>query len=80
MNRLSAFRGALLPVGLLILWEIASRAGLFSAVVLPPPSAVASRWFSSLVPALPYDPASQSYAAWLVSGELPHDAVASLAG
>ncbi len=47
-------------------------------MVLPPPSAVASRWFSSLVPALPYDPASQSYAAWLVSGELPHDAVASL--
>ncbi|NGM35357.1 ABC transporter permease [Methylobacterium sp. DB0501] len=78
MNRLSAFRGALLPVGLLILWEIASRAGLFSAVVLPPPSAVATRWFASLIPALPYDPSTQSYTAWLVSGELPHDAVASL--
>lgn len=78
MTRLSAFRGALLPVGLLILWELASRAGLFSAVVLPPPSAVAARWFANLIPALPYDPASQSYAAWLVSGELPHDAVASL--
>ncbi|KTS38910.1 sulfonate ABC transporter permease [Methylobacterium indicum] len=78
VNRLSAFRGALLPVGLLILWEAASRAGLFSAVVLPPPSAVASRWFASLVPALPYDPATQSYTAWLFSGELPHDAVASL--
>ena len=49
VSRLSAFRGALLPVGLLILWEIASRAGLFSAVVLPPPSAVAARWFASLV-------------------------------
>ena len=78
MIRLSTFRGAFLPVGLLIVWEIASRAGLFSAVVLPPPSAVAARWFASLVPALPHDPATQSYTAWLFSGELPHDAVASL--
>ena len=71
-------RGVLIPVALLILWELASRTGLVSAVVLPPPSAVAVKWWSGLLPALPYDPGQESYLAWLFSGEMPHDAVSSL--
>ncbi|MDF2602111.1 MAG: transporter permease, partial [Methylobacterium brachiatum] len=71
-------RGVLIPVALLILWELASRTGLVSAVVLPPPSAVAVKWWSGLLPALPYDPGQESYLSWLFSGEMPHDAVSSL--
>ena len=76
MHRL---RGAIVPIALLVLWEILSRLGVFSAVVLPPPSSVAVKWVSGMVPALPHDPAQESYLSWLFSGEMPHDAVASLA-
>ena len=50
MNR---FRGAIVPIALLILWEILSRVGVFSPIVLPPPSAVAVKWYSGLLPGLP---------------------------
>ncbi|WP_336490326.1 ABC transporter permease [Methylobacterium nigriterrae] len=76
---LSSLRGAIVPIGLLVLWEILSRAGIFSPIVLPPPSAVATKWVAGLIPAFPYEPGQQSYLAWLFSGEMPHDAVASLA-
>ncbi|WP_375465428.1 ABC transporter permease [uncultured Methylobacterium sp.] len=76
--RLSSLRGAIVPVFLLALWEILSRAGVFSAVVLPPPSAVAVKWVSGLLPALPYEPGTESHVAWMFSGEMPRDAVASL--
>ncbi len=69
--RLSTLRGALLPIGLLIVWNS------------PAAPACSRRWScrrrapsrcagsNSLVPALPHDPASQSYMSWLLSGELP---------
>src|SRR5574343_1439644 len=69
--------GALVPALVLILWEACSRAGLFSAVVLPAPSAVAIKWWAYLMPAQPQE-AGQSTLAWLVSGELLHDAYSSL--
>jgi len=75
---LASLRGALVPVALLLLWEILSRTGAVSPVVLPPPSAVAVKWWAGLQPALPYDPAQESYLSWLFSGEMPHDAVSSL--
>ena len=70
-------RGVLVPVILLILWEACSRAGLFSAVLLPSPTAVAIKWWAYLMPAQPQE-AGQSYLAWMFSGELPHDAYSSL--
>jgi NitT/TauT family transport system permease protein len=70
-------RGVLVPVLLLILWETCSRAGLFSAVLLPSPTAVAIKWWAYLMPAQPQE-AGQSYLAWMFSGELPHDAYSSL--
>lgn len=69
--------GALVPVLLLILWEAGSRAGLFSEVLLPSPTAVAIKWWAYLIPAQPQEP-GQSTLAWLLSGELPHDAYSSL--
>lgn len=79
MKRLNAIlHGLAVPVVLLVLWEICSRAGLVSEVVLPAPSAVALKWWQSLLPAQDFDPAAGSYLAWLFSGELLHDAWASM--
>jgi NitT/TauT family transport system permease protein len=70
-------RGILVPVLLLILWEACSRAGWFSPVLLPSPTAVAIKWWAYLMPAQPQED-GQSYLAWMLSGELPHDAYSSL--
>ena len=79
MKNLKDFlRGALVPVALLILWEAGSRLGLFSAVLLPSPTAVAIKWWAYLTPAAAYNPAAGGFLSWLFSGELPHDAYSSL--
>jgi NitT/TauT family transport system permease protein len=78
LNKLKDFaHGALVPVLLLILWEGGARAGLFSEVLLPSPTAVAIKWWAYLMPMQPQE-AGRSYLAWLVSGELLHDAYSSL--
>ncbi len=77
-NILSLLQGALVPVLLLVLWETCARAGLVSPIVLPAPSAVASKWLSSVLPGQAHDPAEMSALAWYFSGELIHDAIASL--
>ena len=78
MKNLKNFlHGALVPVLLLILWEAGSRFGLFSEVLLPSPTAVAAKWWAYLLPMQPQEP-GQSYLAWLISGELLHDAYSSL--
>ncbi|MCG2578291.1 ABC transporter permease [Dechloromonas sp. XY25] len=78
MQKLKNFaHGALVPVLVLILWEACSRAGLFSAVVMPAPSAVAAKWWAYLLPAQqPVE--GQSTLTWLLSGEMLHDAYSSL--
>jgi len=78
MQKLKDFtHGALVPVLLLILWEAGSRLGLFSAVLLPSPTAVAIKWWAYLLPLQPQD-AGQNMFAWLLSGEMLHDAYSSL--
>ena len=78
MKKLKSFiDGALVPVLVLFAWEMCSRAGLFSPVVLPAPSAVAAKWWAYLLPVQPQEP-GQGYLAWLLSGELPHDAWSSM--
>lgn len=78
MSRLKNFlHGAIVPLLLLIVWEACSRAGFFSAVVLPAPSAVAVKWWAYLLPAQAQEP-EQSWWVWALSGELPHDAYSSL--
>jgi NitT/TauT family transport system permease protein len=78
MHKLKSFaEGLLVPVVILILWEAGSRFGLFSAVLLPSPTAVAIKWWAYLLP-LQSQEANQSYFTWLFSGELLHDAYSSL--
>lgn len=78
MKKLKSFiDGAFVPVLALLIWEMCSRAGLFSAVVLPAPSAVAAKWWAYLLPIQPQEP-GQAYFSWLLSGELLHDAWSSM--
>lgn len=78
MGKLKNFtQGALVPLLILLAWEACSRAGLFSAVVMPAPSAVAAKWWAYLLPAQPQE-VGQGYLAWVLSGELLHDAWSSL--
>src|ERR1035437_5429224 len=71
-------RGVLVPLALLVIWEFCSRAGFVSEILLPAPSAVAAKWWQSLLPAQAHDAAAQSWLAWAFSGELIHDAMSSL--
>ncbi len=82
MRRISStlrhlFFSIVLPGGLLIVWEILSRKGVFSPQVLPSPSRVFLRWIDYMKPTDPYDPGNMRAIVWLFSGELPHDALAS---
>jgi NitT/TauT family transport system permease protein len=67
-----------LPAGLLVVWELLSRNGFISPHVLPAPTRVFLRWLAYARPLEPYDPAAMNYLTWLVSGELPHDALATV--
>jgi NitT/TauT family transport system permease protein len=71
-------QGALIPLVVILIWEICARAGFVSTIVLPAPSAVAAKWWAAVQPAEPYDPAVRSWLAWVLSGELIHDAASSL--
>jgi NitT/TauT family transport system permease protein len=78
MKKLRFFlQGAWVPLLVLLVWEACSRAGLFSPVVLPAPSAVAVKWWEYLLPAQARA-AGEGYVVWLFSGELPHDTWSSL--
>ena len=66
------------PLMLLALWYILTSAGIVQPLILPSPVAVAERWYTSLLPTQPFDPAQGSYLSWFFSGELPQDAAASL--
>jgi len=78
-GKLKAFlTGAIVPLLVLAVWEATARAGLFSPIVLPAPSAVAIRWWAYLLPTDVWNPAAQSWLAWALSGELPSDAAGSL--
>jgi NitT/TauT family transport system permease protein len=79
LARLRGFAvGAAVPLLVLVVWEACARAGLASPIVLPAPSAVALRWWAYLMPMEAWNPATQSWLAWAVSGELPADAMGSL--
>jgi NitT/TauT family transport system permease protein len=71
-------RQLLVPIVVLAIWETISDAGWVSPIVLPSPSQVLLRWISYARPTEPYDPARGSWLVWAFSGELPHDAAASL--
>lgn len=70
--------GTIVPVVLLIAWEALTQSGFINPQILPAPSQVLLKWIAYLKPLEPYDPANMSYLVWLFSGELPHDALASI--
>ncbi|MEH3117648.1 MAG: ABC transporter permease [Methylorubrum populi] len=74
----SLAEGFAVPLAVLVIWQLACTAGLVNPMVLPSPAAVAARWWAYLAPLEAYDPAHGSWLAWAVSGEMPHDALASL--
>jgi len=75
----SSLTGVLVPLLVVLLWEALARAGIFSPVVMPAPSAVAVKWWAYLLPTEAYDPAvHSSWLAWAISGELPIDTAGSL--
>jgi NitT/TauT family transport system permease protein len=68
----------IVPILLLFFWEALTRSGFINPHILPAPSQVLLKWIAYLKPLEEYNPASMSYFAWLFSGELPHDALASI--
>ncbi|MGC8658329.1 MAG: ABC transporter permease [Desulfomonilaceae bacterium] len=80
-HTLSPFRKLLfsvvLPLCIVVVWEILARKGFFRPQVLPAPSQVFSRWVDYLIPHDAYDGNKMSFLTWLVSGELVQDAFAS---
>ncbi len=75
---LGFLRGVAIPATAVAVWQLLSIQGYVNPLILPAPSAVLVRWYQYLAPMEPYDPAKMSYAAWVFSGELIHDAYASL--
>jgi len=75
---LKALRGVLVPLVALAIWQGLSEKGVVNAQLLPTPLAVLSRWVAYLKPMEAFVPGHGSRLAWLVSGELPQDAFASL--
>jgi NitT/TauT family transport system permease protein len=75
---LGFLRGVAIPATAVAVWQLLSMKGYVNPLILPAPSAVLARWYQYLAPMEPYDPAKMSYAVWVFSGELIHDAYASL--
>jgi len=71
------FQSIVIPIGLLVAWELLSRMQVFNPQALPAPTQVFLRWVAYARPLEPFDPARMSYAAWIFSGELPSDLLAT---
>lgn len=71
-------RGSLVPVLVIVLWQVLSTSGLINPVVLPSPVAVVERWWAYLLPTEAYDPTQSSWILWALSGEMLFDAWSSL--
>lgn len=71
-------QGFLLPIALLVVWQWLSTMSIVNPKILPAPTAVLAKWWEYLLPFETYDPTKSSYLAWIFSGELIHDAYASL--
>ncbi len=68
----------IVPLLALALWQASAALGWVNPQVLPSPVSVFGKWLAYWQPQEAFDPAQQSYLAWLLSGELIHDVAASL--
>lgn len=69
--------GFVVPLAILVVWEVMSRLGVVSPVLLPAPTAVLAKWWEYLSPPGPHAQ-GQGYFAWLLSGEMVSDAAHSM--
>ncbi len=78
-ERLGAtLRACLVPVALLALWQGFSALNFVSPQILPSPWAVLLKWIAYACPLEPYDPGAGGRLAWIFSGELLTDMVATV--
>ncbi|QGZ39425.1 NitT/TauT family transport system permease protein [Pseudoduganella flava] len=70
--------GAIVPVIVIALWQASAMFGWINPQVLPSPLAVAQKFVEYALPLQAYDPATQSWLAWALSGELWMDTVGSM--
>jgi NitT/TauT family transport system permease protein len=70
-------QSTVIPIGLLAAWEVLSRKQVFNPQALPAPTQVLSRWIAYARPLEPFEPAHMSYVAWVFSGELAQDLLAT---
>jgi NitT/TauT family transport system permease protein len=68
---------SILPISLLVIWEMLTQSGIINPQVLPAPSQIFLRWVAYVKPMLSYQEAHLGYVAWIFSGELPHDTFAT---
>ena len=71
-------QGFLVPLALLALWQYLSSHAIVNPQILPTPMAVIAKWWEYLLPTEAFDAEKSSYLAWMFSGEMLHDAYASL--
>jgi len=71
-------QGFLVPIALVALWQYLSSHAIVNPQILPTPMAVIAKWWEYLLPTEAFDADKSSYLAWMVSGEMPRDAYASL--
>jgi NitT/TauT family transport system permease protein len=72
------FHSTVLPVGLLIAWELLTRNHFINPQVLPAPSQILVRWIAYAKPPTPCGEGNLGGLAWFFSGELPLDAFATI--
>jgi NitT/TauT family transport system permease protein len=71
-------QSTIVPIVLLVAWEILSDTKIINPQILPPPSQVLAKWWEYAKPSEAFDAEKSSYVAWLFSGELVGDAIASM--
>ena len=70
--------GLVVPVVIILLWQMAAMLGWVNPQVLPSPWAVAVKWVEYALPLTAFDPAAGSRLAWMFSGELLIDTLGSM--
>jgi NitT/TauT family transport system permease protein len=68
---------SILPISLLVVWEILTQSGIINPQILPAPSQIFLRWVAYAKPQASFEEANLGYIAWMFSGELLHDTFAT---
>ncbi|MDE2429302.1 MAG: ABC transporter permease [Burkholderiales bacterium] len=70
--------GLVVPVLLILFWQLVTGMGWVNPQILPSPLAVVKKWIEYASPYEAYDPAQMSWLAWIFSGELIRDTIGSM--